>query len=194
MAPGGSPSGTSCTHYCSDDDFQTCGGSDTDVYADPSYADPAALASAGAAGLTPYYKYLGCYYSPNFITANAMVAESCQPDVGTCYGHCATNGFPFAAAIWNDPNGASCGYRASLPPPTRGRNSPADPLILSRSAEQSQLRRRQMQLRPGVRAQLVPRRRHNGARLGLLPGQLHKRVRSPPPSPQTYASPLPRPR
>ncbi len=108
VAPSGVATGTSCTHYCSDDDFQTCGGSDTDVYADPSYADPTVLA-ATASTLRTFYTYLGCFYSPHFTTQNTAVSETCQLSVDDCQTHCATNGFPFATAIWNDPTNSICG-------------------------------------------------------------------------------------
>ena len=112
LPPSGGATGTDCAHYCSDDDFQTCGGADTDVYADPSFADPVAVTAAGAATLRSYYKYLGCYYAPRFNTQNALVSETCQTDVDVCYEHCATNGYPFAAAIWNDPADVAsiCGW------------------------------------------------------------------------------------
>ena len=112
LPPTGSATGTQCDHYCSADDFQTCGGSDTDVYVDPSYADPAAITTAGSATMRTYYKYLGCYYSPHFTTSNAAVAETCQSSEDVCFTHCSDNGYPFAAAIWNDPTDSAsvCGY------------------------------------------------------------------------------------
>ena len=105
--------GTDCNQECTADADQTCGGVDTDVYVDPSYADPTDIAAAVSGNtLKNYYEYLGCYNFIGFNTQNTGVAKSCQVDVSTCHEYCAAQGYPFAAAIWNDDtvNSGDCPY------------------------------------------------------------------------------------
>ncbi len=111
--------GTHCDHYCGADESQTCGGgSDTEIYVDPSFADPNAITTAGAATMRSYYQYLGCYYSPAFNTQNTNVANTCQLTTDACYEHCAAAGYPPGTAIWNDPadSGSVCGLVKPLTP------------------------------------------------------------------------------
>jgi hypothetical protein len=90
-----------CDFECSGDSTQTCGGgSSTQVYTDPSFADPAALAAAGTA-LGSYSQYLGCFYVSNsFPTEDGTRSSTVQPDIATCLQTCAGLGYPLAMASY----------------------------------------------------------------------------------------------
>ncbi|KAJ9155741.1 hypothetical protein NKR23_g2021 [Pleurostoma richardsiae] len=101
--------GGNCTAPCGADSTQTCGGFDdagTDVYADPSFADPVELdtiidTSASLELLASQYKYLGCFYLPNFPTADSNAGLVPFADSEQCFEHCASLGYPLADGVYD---------------------------------------------------------------------------------------------
>lgn len=92
---------TNCNTPCAADITQNCGGTGfTDVYVDPSFASPAEIASAGA-NLATYYKYLGCYYKPNYPTGESAISFTNQASQSACLTQCASHGYPMAHMSWN---------------------------------------------------------------------------------------------
>jgi hypothetical protein len=112
--PDGTNTGTLCNRYCPADDQQECGGADTMIYVDASFADPAAV-TADIATTASYYKYIGCFVFGRFNTQNNDIASgTCTPTVEECHQYCATNGYPLAAAIYNDPDGVQSEWYVCL--------------------------------------------------------------------------------
>lgn len=92
-------SGT-CDIPCGGDSSQTCGGSaSTQIYVDPSFADPVVLAGATPADIAAHYQYLGCFFKANdFPTDDDAVTITTQDSMALCLAQCAETGYPLARA------------------------------------------------------------------------------------------------
>jgi hypothetical protein len=112
--PSGTPTSIACSEPCDGDASQTCGGAQTgpgpqsmgaaQVYGDPSFVNPSVLDNASPGGLDYFYKYLGCYFEPNFGPTGAQgngVLASCQATYADCLSHCSANGYPLAGVEYS---------------------------------------------------------------------------------------------
>lgn len=93
-----STAGASCTQPCSGDYSQTCGGTslsaDIQLSVDPSFIAESSI-STNLATLKTGYKYLGCFYTPNFPTGNTNSQSTVGSKLLTdCANSCATLGYP----------------------------------------------------------------------------------------------------
>jgi hypothetical protein len=111
LAPAGSTGGT-CDTACTGDASQNCGGADaTQVYGDPSFADPAQLTDVPQTQLANGYQYLGCFNVPastGFPTQNKGNSVSTQATAQVCLERCATLGYPLAYANYVSSTEVSC--------------------------------------------------------------------------------------
>ncbi|KAB5517283.1 hypothetical protein GE09DRAFT_567957 [Coniochaeta sp. 2T2.1] len=89
-----------CSVPCAGDASQLCGGAvDTRIFLDPSFADPNALATAGAPALAEYYQYLGCFnQESSFPTNDAGNTIIVVDSIEVCLERCAAIRYPLARA------------------------------------------------------------------------------------------------
>ncbi|KAH8908184.1 hypothetical protein BR93DRAFT_604335 [Coniochaeta sp. PMI_546] len=100
----------SCAVPCIGDSSQTCGGAtDTQLYIDPSFADPNQLSGAAPADVAAYYEYLGCFHQDaSFPTGDPANTVSTQATVEGCLANCALLRYPLANAVPLAGGGVTC--------------------------------------------------------------------------------------
>lgn len=94
--------GGTCTFPCGGDASQFCGGAtDTQIYVDPSFADPAALSGAPPADVASHYAYLGCFHQTNnFVTEDEVNTITNQPTIDNCLAQCALLQYTLVEAVY----------------------------------------------------------------------------------------------
>jgi hypothetical protein len=97
---------SSCNQPCGSNAEYTCGGtSATDIYADPSFAAPNAIAASLLdSSLITKYKYLGCFFrgsafqTNNSDSASLLVVNTPE----SCLAYCAQRNYPLVAMAFGN--------------------------------------------------------------------------------------------
>lgn len=107
-----------CVSPCPGDSSQTCGsspllglGGATQVFADPSFANPDALAATSSTQLALYYKRLGCFHigaGQQFPTQNRGSSAFSAATVQVCLQRCASLRYPLAYASYRTVTSVNC--------------------------------------------------------------------------------------
>ncbi|RKU41180.1 hypothetical protein DL546_000067 [Coniochaeta pulveracea] len=101
-----------CAAPCSGDASQTCGGGGaTQVFVDPSFADPDAVAGTPQTQLAAYYQRLGCFHiigGQEFPTQNRVNSAFTSSTVQVCLESCALLRYPLAYASYIDVSSVHC--------------------------------------------------------------------------------------
>jgi hypothetical protein len=109
--PTGIVSGT-CDLPCPGDSEQNCGGVDaTQVFGDPSFADPQQLIDVPQTQLAAGYQFLGCFNIPasqGFPTQNRDNSAGVAATAQVCHERCATLGYPLSYSSFLSATSVNC--------------------------------------------------------------------------------------
>jgi len=91
---------STCTVECGANRLDLCGGvTATDIYVDPTFADPGQLGLLTPLVIGGFSQFLGCFRSPNYPT-NTSAATTIQISGSACLAYCGTAGYQMASATY----------------------------------------------------------------------------------------------